>query len=1613
MELLKSRLYCCLSALVVFNSAYAMEASEYQGEKINYLKVDDQNQYGEKIDLQSGRLSYEVVDAVIPGNPGLDIVLSRSFDDSERVWGNNGQVANMSNWRLEIPRIIIPTVPFGIVRGWDPTGPLYGMGDTPYIYDFDTAEYDKYIKHTSTTRQGICKDPYPGDGRASWLNSGGDKIAKKYWSGMRLKIPGQPAQQLFKNTDTTRYPTAKWVTTHNWVASCTNDGNGFIVKSPQGVTYTIDKVQALSAFPSYLSSSFAHTGTVTMLASEKSNVHGESVQYVYEVFNFSKMPRNDIGAMASHFNVPYIEQRLVQILRENETPIRINYDTSLETIPGTPNPDGTPGDDIVVTSATGWERIKNISMGEGDYDFYTHKTFIRYDYEKSSQDGRHYLTSVKTGGKKWGYKYGEGTIDDKKAYFDIESQSAAFNYYGPRLLTQVTLPSGGTISYDYKVFDKLRRDPYSENIKLHKKTVNNGTADIDVLTFDYADTSYDKEDAIEVTITNADETIKKTFSDDKSFQHGQLLEEVITDTSSSKTKKTKFEYKQIANIGDFKFLDFPEDIPESLTSLVAVKKKTITLDGKDYVTEYLQHNIYGYPTKIKETFSGNNKYTKLGYYNHTGNWILGLPTYVEVSDTDTSDKYEKVTEVVYHDETTQDGDYVGLGLPYEHKKFGTWVTRYTEYTAKGNLAKEEYNAARAVGTGNRFTQYLNYKRGTPGTITVPSLESDSTISRTQEVDEFGKIVKATDFNGTETRYKYKYGNGYLVSIALESDAVHGQWLGTLVEWDDKHQTRTISRCTLNSYRDECTDEATFKTVETYDGLTRLITTASHDTSENSTISRYQKFGYNKNNQLTFESYKADTLDGISGGISTYYDSFGRKTSEVATGRGTVQYDYLEGNKIRFTDAGKNENNETHSTTTTYLAYGAPDYSIATKIESPEGVTTDIDVDVFGITKTISQTGSKKDNTTHTITETRLYTSSKHLCLLKRPELGTTIYGRNNLGELTWSKSGVEDAECTTTKPSQAIAYSYDNQGNLDKVDYADNSGDVEYTRDNNGNVTTLKAGDVTHTYNYNNQGLLEDETVTVGTNLSLQTDYEYNALLHRSYTTYPDFTGLTISHKPNGFGEPTEARVYNELGEVELDFAQNASYHANGLLKSFTYGNGVTHSMELHPSQQPKSLIDSVNSADVVNLKYTYDNNSNVTSITNAVDPGYSLSKLTYDGLNRLKETTGGTKAGSSSMSYDGFGNITKYTSLNRNLDYTYDYTKNRLTSVSGVSGKYSKFDYDSKGNITHNGLFSLTFNQAGRIAAARGFSYKYDGHHRRVYQSDNGGSYSVYTQDGTLIYREKGTSIEGNGTSYIYLGSKLIAKYGDVELNTDPEAMQHRPYGETIGEASDDIGYTGHKFDTALDLSYMQARYYDPVIGRFYSNDPVEYTASNPVMSFNRYLYVNNNPYKYTDPNGEFLNFAVKFVADVAMGAAINYATTGSVNLGGAIKESAQGILNPAKSIAKGQKLLKLYRGGAHGKVRGVKGNESHHMPADSVSPLSKNKGPAISMDKADHRQTASWGNSKEAKAYRAQQKQLIDNGQFKEAQQMDVNDVQSKFGTKYDSAIREMQDYTDKLDK
>ncbi|GGL65019.1 hypothetical protein GCM10009091_53800 [Pseudomonas brenneri] len=92
-----------------------------------------------------------------------------------------------------------------------------------------------------------------------------------------------------------------------------------------------------------------------------------------------------------------------------------------------------------------------------------------------------------------------------------------------------------------------------------------------------------------------------------------------------------------------------------------------------------------------------------------------------------------------------------------------------------------------------------------------------------------------------------------------------------------------------------------------------------------------------------------------------------------------------------------------------------------------------------------------------------------------------------------------------------------------------------------------------------------------------------------------------------------------------------------------------------------------------------------------------------------------------------------------------------------------------------------------------------------------------------------------------------------------------YKPYGEKLNQSapssSNKIGYHGKAFDDATGLSYMGARYYDPVLGRFMGIDPVDFQADN-LHSFNRYTYANNNPYMYVDPDGRMAFLAIPVYA-------------------------------------------------------------------------------------------------------------------------------------------------------
>jgi RHS repeat-associated protein len=118
-------------------------------------------------------------------------------------------------------------------------------------------------------------------------------------------------------------------------------------------------------------------------------------------------------------------------------------------------------------------------------------------------------------------------------------------------------------------------------------------------------------------------------------------------------------------------------------------------------------------------------------------------------------------------------------------------------------------------------------------------------------------------------------------------------------------------------------------------------------------------------------------------------------------------------------------------------------------------------------------------------------------------------------------------------------------------------------------------------------------------------------------------------------------------------------------------------------------------------------------------------------------------------------------------------------------------------------------------------------------------------------LFTLSGYACAADTVTYYYTDTQgSVLATADAQGNVLTQA-DRRPYGEqAMGSPQDGPGFTGHVSDIDSGLVYMQARYYDPQVGRFLSVDPME-ASSRPGDKFNRYWYANNNPALLTDPTG------------------------------------------------------------------------------------------------------------------------------------------------------------------
>ncbi len=102
---------------------------------------------------------------------------------------------------------------------------------------------------------------------------------------------------------------------------------------------------------------------------------------------------------------------------------------------------------------------------------------------------------------------------------------------------------------------------------------------------------------------------------------------------------------------------------------------------------------------------------------------------------------------------------------------------------------------------------------------------------------------------------------------------------------------------------------------------------------------------------------------------------------------------------------------------------------------------------------------------------------------------------------------------------------------------------------------------------------------------------------------------------------------------------------------------------------------------------------------------------------------------------------------------------------------------------------------------------------------------------------------------------------------------------------------YRGYYYDTETELYYLQTRYYDPELGRFISQDSIEYAAPETINGLNLYAYCANNPVMNIDPTGKFF---ISLLVAIAAGAIIG------------------GTLGVVKATIKGENLLAGFLSGA-----------------------------------------------------------------------------------------------------
>ncbi len=315
---------------------------------------------------------------------------------------------------------------------------------------------------------------------------------------------------------------------------------------------------------------------------------------------------------------------------------------------------------------------------------------------------------------------------------------------------------------------------------------------------------------------------------------------------------------------------------------------------------------------------------------------------------------------------------------------------------------------------------------------------------------------------------------------------------------------------------------------------------------------------------------------------------------------------------------------------------------------------------------------------------------------------------------------------------------------------------------------------------------------------------------------------------------------FNRLGSAWTDTGTCSTLGAAAQPTGADVELGYALAYEYEPTGQVDKVSDLLALIQPSARQYHYDYLDHPNAVSSVTD-GSATDAFTYDSAGRMLTRTVNSQM--TQMTWDVSSNLTATEGLGGNVVYVYDAGGQRVAQIkvselTGSATPVSATVYLGDVQATDANTASTS---VGDVAATRFVTF-------------GGATVATHTVTSTqsswaLLFGD----VQGSAQVSMPLVPDALAGTGfaDADATHIPTRDAYLPYGASRGgsDLAVDRGWLGQVEDSGTGLTYLNARYYDPSLGRFLSPDPLM-NPGDP-RTLDPYRYADNNPIVYHDATG------------------------------------------------------------------------------------------------------------------------------------------------------------------